>query len=291
MANYAEEINCGTLKEFWTAISPIGPGREHRGRIFIYRGQPDSTWKLVPRVFRSSEIEKYKRGMMRALHDHPGQVFFEFFLLRAFLRYCDSSGLAVPEDSMEFRNYFTVENIMQPHGVNHDTWPQDGVLSLMALAQSHGIPTRLLDWSDNPFVAAYFAAAQVIWSGSETRDGRLAVFALNISQIDSRYDLRLVRVPGSVFPNLAVQRSSFVLVGNSGYRGDEFSPDVSLESRLVQNDKTPKQTILFKVTLPRTLAPDLHYRCSQFGISAASVFPGYDGSAQAVLEETLATPN
>ena len=81
-----------------------------------------------------------------------------------------------------------------------------------------------------------------------------------------------------MFPN-----GSFLLVDNSGYRGEAFTPDVSVESKLGLHANPLK-----KVTLPTTLAGDLLLRCDRFGISAASVFPGYDGVGKAVLESTLA---
>jgi hypothetical protein len=160
-------------------------------------------------------------------------------------------------------------------------WPQDVVRPLMAIAQHHGIPTRLLDWSNNPYVASYFAAISSIKSQDDR--GKLALFALNLKDIHRIPEVTHVRVPGSTSSNLSSQGGSFTLIGNSGYRAKEFTPDVSLESKLSDEVK-----VLTKVTLPNLLAGELLLRCDKFGISAASVYPGYDGAAKAVLEWTLA---
>jgi hypothetical protein len=52
--------------------------------------------------------------------------------------------------------------------------------------------------------------------------------------------------------------------------------------------KIRNQEVLKKVTLPTSLAGDLLLRCDKFGISAASVFPGYDGVVKAMQELTIA---
>ncbi len=276
-----EIVDCDTLDQFWNLVSPIG---EHFGRPyskFVFRGQGNSEWELVPRVFRPDVINRYKRGMMSTLSDHPGQFVFEWSLLHAFIQYCDARGLAIPDNSMEFCNYFDQNNITNVHGINSQAWPEERVVPLMALAQHHGIPTRLLDWSSNPYVACYHAAASAVTACRKSE--KIALFAIDVNMIHRVKGIRYVRVPGSTSANLSSQAGSFVLVDNFGYRAQPFTPNVSLESKLSTHNK-----VLKKVTLPASLAGDLLLRCDKFGVSAASVFPGYDGVAKAVLEATLA---
>ena len=279
------EIDCSSVNELLKVLSPHDGRFAHTpGHKFVFRGQRDSAWSLVPRVFRSDVIELYKRGMMAIHKDHPGQWFFEYILLHGFMVYCDSAGLAVPGDSMDFRKYFELPNLANVHSINSRDWPQDRAVPLMALAQHHGLPTRLLDWSDNPFVACYHAAATTIVDGHARGRGKLAIFALEETRIHQTMRIKRVRVPGSTSPNISVQQGSFILVSNFGMRGEEFTPDVSLESQL----PTDGEPLLHKITLPHSLAPELLLTCGKYGISAASVFPGYDGSARAQLESLQA---
>jgi hypothetical protein len=285
MADPIDIVDCATLDDFWEAMSPIGARFGRRQDRFIFRGQEKSEWQLVPKVFRASIIDTYKRGLMSTLRDHPGQFFFEWSLLREFIRYCDAAGLTVPGDSMEFRAYFDQNNITNIHGITSKDWPQDRVVTLMAMAQHHGVPTRLLDWSSNPYVACYHAAATVVTRTRDkvSADERIAVFALDLNTLPRIGGVRPVSVPGSTSAYLCAQTGSFLLVDNSGYRGEAFTRDVSVESKLGVH-----ANLLKKVTLPTTLAGDLLLRCDRFGISAAFVFPGYDGAGKAVLESTLA---
>jgi hypothetical protein len=61
-----------------------------------------------------------------------------------------------------------------------------------------------------------------------------------------------------------------------------------LEKLLDQIFRNKKEFILLKkLTLPKTEAPALLKILADEGVSAASVFPGYDGVAEAVFERGL----
>lgn len=276
---HASLIECDSVDEFWNSISPLSDHFKDRQKIILYRGQSNSTWPLTPKVYREDVIERYKSGILGgANRDYPIQTVFEWNLLSSFLFACDLRGLSVPGDSMEFRRYASFDNITKLHGVDTKNWPDEQLLPLMALAQHHGIPTRLLDWTANPIVAAYFAGAGILNETKPELDGCLAVYGFSFHRYRREPRFKHVSVPGSTSPNLSAQSGSFILVNNHGTRGQKFAIGDSLESLLDGNDK------LIKFTLPRRLAGDLVDRCQRFGISSATVFPGYDGAAKSVLE-------
>jgi hypothetical protein len=152
-------------------------------------------------------------------------------------------------------------------------------LDQLALAQHHGLATRLLDWSLNPLVACFFACAEQL-----DKDGAVWIF----EQVDTllRHDILRENVesfdavhgflPRANFPRILNQKGVFTVHCDAA-RAIEVRP-----SRL-----HPEQPNLVCIRIPANLKLEIIKLLEDYGIDRSFLFPGLDGLSDAVNSATL----
>ncbi|MGD1095376.1 MAG: FRG domain-containing protein [Bryobacteraceae bacterium] len=279
------EMRAASAGEFWEKLSPETPLFLDWRKI-LYRGQAAASWPLGPSLLRNPDKDLVLGGQTGTAES---QVFAEWVCLDRFVKHCDSIGLSIPNDSIEFRATYFEQNDLSPFTRMGALWPHPKLFELMALARHHGLPTRLLDWSRRSYVAAYFAASGALTAKPcdhcpadvvDSSEQRFAVWALDTGLENLFKKLRVVRVPGHNNANMAAQAGVFTLLLQ-----ESAGPRLPLQGTELLDEYLNQPTCpLKKVTVPVAEAPAVIHLCEKYGVTGATVYPDYYGAARASMD-------
>jgi FRG domain len=152
-------------------------------------------------------------------------------------------------------------------------------LEWLSIAQHHGLPTRLLDWTESPLIAAYFALEK---GGFILKDGKTKIVNPAIYGFEPEYIIHRAKdyddwlnksphkvaayYPGHVTPRITAQRGLFTCHKSPNH---PYAPK-TLIKWVIQNDDKSITCMQIKMFL------------NKCGLNDASMFPGLDGIAKHV---------
>ena len=293
MENIIKEYTFNDFRTFIQSISYGGALYNNFYPGYIFRGESSDKFKLIPSALRECNKERITQLANVRYADPINNITLissEYIILRDFFYSCDNENLYVPTCSLREHPIDDISVYF-----SKDTWLPRDLFEIAGLAQHYGLPTRLLDWSQNIYVSLYFACVGAMKSlkTNSILDDHIVLWAINAKKIEEdktigkAIPMFFIRPSYHGNPNLGAQKGLFTLWEFVSFeQRNNIFVATPLDVFLQENAKD-SSTLLYKLKLPIKFAPNLYCMLSRLGYHAANVFPGYQGVAQKMDEDLL----
>lgn len=155
----------------------------------------------------------------------------------------------------------TMFELFQDRSVPHLTFMPRNDWEWIGLMQHHGAPTRLLDWSRNALVAAYFSVENEGTHDSAVYAWRSKERPINVKKDVGPFAITEVRkfIPAHVSERIIAQAGLFTV---------HPSPTIAMASETLE-----------KIVILQNFRKEMKDTLFRYGIHRATLFPGLDGLA------------
>ena len=237
--------------------------------------EPFASWAEFKSTFgeRLFPGEPFRRGKY-LFRGHSNQNFkLETTFDRMFSDQTKATRLQIAEELLQsFKRGLEGEDI--PAEVRGD----DSLF--LALGQHYGLPTRLLDWTESPYIAVFFAYnSRALWG---VTDQSIAIWVLDTGHPiwSSHYGVEIIDVPSFGNKRIRNQSGKFSL---------SKTPFPDLESYVAAHGDEGRP--LRKFLLPASDYTKALADLDAMGIHHGTVYPEIEGAAQMALFRTVSRFN